>query len=317
MVDIEEGQDFVDLFVHRPGRKRVIASSVGNGFVVAEDELVANTRKGKQVLNVSGTEEAKLIVPAEGDSVAIIGENRKMLIFPATELPEMARGKGVRLQKYKDGGVSDAQDLRNEGRSHLGRLLRPHLHQADGRAPRLGRRTRPGRPPAAEGFSAQQQVCGLGDVALRRLDRSDLRFVIPCGHRRADLAAEESHSKRRDMGQQPLGRIGLVFADDGVGLAAAVIAFDGYLMPEPHVRFVFQVRARFRYWRGAPRRVAQVAGDLGKAPLIVIGACSAQHHLQPVDFRDDQVKATAGHPVGMGADRALVQLLAGRRPPAP
>ena len=109
MVDVEEGQDFVDLFVYRPGAKRLIASNGGNGFVVAEDELIANTRKGKQVLNVSGTDEAKLIVPADGDTVAVIGENRKMLIFPLSELPEMARGKGVRLQKYKDGGISDAR----------------------------------------------------------------------------------------------------------------------------------------------------------------------------------------------------------------
>jgi topoisomerase-4 subunit A len=108
MVDIEEGQDFVDLFVHRPGLKRLIASSVGNGFLVSEDELIANTRKGKQVLNVGGTEEAKVIVPAEGDTVAVIGENRKLIIFRADELPEMARGKGVRLQKYKDGGIADA-----------------------------------------------------------------------------------------------------------------------------------------------------------------------------------------------------------------
>ena len=107
MVDVEEGQDFVDLFVYRPGAKRLIASSVGNGFLVGEDELIANTRKGKQVLNVSGTEEAKLIVPAEGDTVATIGDNRKMLVFPLSELPEMARGKGVRLQKFKDGGITD------------------------------------------------------------------------------------------------------------------------------------------------------------------------------------------------------------------
>jgi len=108
-VDIEEGQDFVDLFVHRPGMKRLIASSSGNGFIVTEDELVANTRKGKQVLNLAGDEEAKLIVPAEGDMVATIGENRKMIVFKRDELPEMARGKGVRLQKYKDGGIADAR----------------------------------------------------------------------------------------------------------------------------------------------------------------------------------------------------------------
>ncbi len=107
MIDMDEGQDIVDLFVYAPGARRVAASSAGNGFVVAEDELIANTRKGKQVLNVSGAEEARLLVPVAGDTIAVIGENRKLLIFPLADLPEMARGKGVRLQKYKDGGISD------------------------------------------------------------------------------------------------------------------------------------------------------------------------------------------------------------------
>jgi topoisomerase-4 subunit A len=84
-----------------------VASRQGYGFVVPEDECLANTRKGKQVLNVSGSEEAKLIVPVEGEMVAIIGDNRKLLVFPLEALPEMTRGKGVRLQKYKDGGLSD------------------------------------------------------------------------------------------------------------------------------------------------------------------------------------------------------------------
>jgi topoisomerase-4 subunit A len=107
MVDMEEGQDIVDLFVYRPGGKRVVASRKGDGFIVAEDELIANTRKGKQVLNLAGAEEARLIVPVEGDMVAVVGDNRKMVVFPLEQLPEMARGKGVRLQKYKDGGLSD------------------------------------------------------------------------------------------------------------------------------------------------------------------------------------------------------------------
>jgi topoisomerase-4 subunit A len=107
MVDIEEGRDLVDLFVYRPGAKRIIASGTGNGFVVAEDELIANTRKGRQVLNLTGAEEARLLVPVIGDHVAVIGENRKMLVFPLHQLPEMTRGKGLRLQKYKDGGLSD------------------------------------------------------------------------------------------------------------------------------------------------------------------------------------------------------------------
>ncbi|CDP54354.1 Topoisomerase IV subunit A [Devosia sp. DBB001] len=114
MVDIEEGHDIVDLFVYRPGAKRVVASSAGNGFVVAEDDLIANTRKGKQVLNVSGDDEARLLVPAAGDMVAVIGQNRKLLIFPAQQLPEMSRGKGVRLQKYKDGGISDLKTFKSE-----------------------------------------------------------------------------------------------------------------------------------------------------------------------------------------------------------
>ncbi|KKB09222.1 DNA topoisomerase IV subunit A [Devosia chinhatensis] len=107
MVDIEEGQDIVELFVYRPGKKRIIASSAGYGFIVAEDDLIANTRKGKQILNVGAAEEAKLIVPCEGDRVAVIGQNRKLLVFPMAQLAVMARGKGVRLQRYKDGGISD------------------------------------------------------------------------------------------------------------------------------------------------------------------------------------------------------------------
>jgi topoisomerase-4 subunit A len=76
---------------------------------VEESELVANTRKGKQALNVTGTEEAKVCVPADGDHVAVVGTNRKMVIFPLNQVPEMARGKGVRLQRYKDGEISDAR----------------------------------------------------------------------------------------------------------------------------------------------------------------------------------------------------------------
>lgn len=107
IVDIEEGQDIVDLFVYRPGKTRIIAASNGYGFRVPEDDLIANTRKGKQILNVSLPDEARLIVPGEGDRVAIIGQNRKLLVFPMAQLATMTRGKGVRLQRYKDGGTSD------------------------------------------------------------------------------------------------------------------------------------------------------------------------------------------------------------------
>ena len=107
MVDVEEGQDSVDIFVYRPGKQRIIASSAGYGFLVGEDDLIANTRKGKQILNVSLPDEARLIVPGDGDRVAVIGQNRKLLVFPMAQLASMSRGKGVRLQRYKDGGISD------------------------------------------------------------------------------------------------------------------------------------------------------------------------------------------------------------------
>ncbi|RFZ88262.1 DNA topoisomerase IV subunit A [Shinella sp. WSJ-2] len=107
MVDMENDQDVLTAFVHDPHRKVIIASQAGNGFVVAETEMVANTRKGKQVMNVGMPDEAKLVVPVRGDHVAVVGENRKMLVFPLAQLPEMTRGKGVRLQRYKDGGISD------------------------------------------------------------------------------------------------------------------------------------------------------------------------------------------------------------------
>jgi len=107
MIDLDESAEIVDLFVYKPGTRRIVASSVGYGFLVAEDDLVANTRKGKQVLNVAAPEEARLIVRADGDRVAIIGQNRKLLVFPLAQMPTMGRGKGVRLQRYRDGGVSD------------------------------------------------------------------------------------------------------------------------------------------------------------------------------------------------------------------
>ncbi|MRG64481.1 DNA topoisomerase IV subunit A [Rhizobium pusense] len=109
MVDMENDQDVLTAFVHDPSRKLLLVSTAGNGFVVAESEMVANTRKGKQIMNVSMPDEAKLAVPVTGDHVAVVGENRKLLAFPLAQIPEMSRGKGVRLQRYKDGGVVDVK----------------------------------------------------------------------------------------------------------------------------------------------------------------------------------------------------------------
>ncbi len=109
MVDLPNEAGIVALFVHRPGAKRLVASDAGDGFVVPEDEVVAQTRAGRQVLNVKGAVKALVCRSVEGDHVASVGENRKLLVFPVSELPEMGRGKGVRLQKFKDGGLSDAR----------------------------------------------------------------------------------------------------------------------------------------------------------------------------------------------------------------
>ncbi|MES0033207.1 DNA topoisomerase IV subunit A [Mesorhizobium sp. M0040] len=107
IVDMDNDQDIVTAFIHDPKRKLLLVSHDGNGFVVPEEEVVANTRKGKQVMNVKAPDEAQRCVSVAGDHLAIVGENRKMLVFPLGEIPEMGRGKGVRLQKYKDGGVLD------------------------------------------------------------------------------------------------------------------------------------------------------------------------------------------------------------------
>jgi topoisomerase IV subunit A len=109
MVDLEENHEFAEMFVHQPGRKLLLAATSGHGFIVPEDEVVAMTRKGKQVLNVEEPAEARCCVPSDGDLVACVGENRKMLVFPLAEVNEMARGKGMILQRYKDGALCDVR----------------------------------------------------------------------------------------------------------------------------------------------------------------------------------------------------------------
>src|SRR5467141_1689846 len=106
-IDMEQDAAIVSLFVSAGGRKFLVASHEGQGFVVSEDDCVGNTRKGKQVLNVEMPNEARAIATVTGDTVAVIGTNHKMVLFPLDQVPEMARGRGVRLQKYKDGGLSD------------------------------------------------------------------------------------------------------------------------------------------------------------------------------------------------------------------
>jgi topoisomerase-4 subunit A len=107
MVDLPNDCEIISIHKFNQENKLIIASDAGDGFVVPMHEVLAQTRNGKQVLNIKGTVKAAVSKIVAGDYVATVGENKKVLIFPLKELPEMQRGKGVRLQKYKDGGLSD------------------------------------------------------------------------------------------------------------------------------------------------------------------------------------------------------------------
>ncbi len=106
-LDLPDDHEINAAFVRKPGRKLLIASRAGKGFIVAEDDVEAMKRSGKQVLNLETGEEAAVCLEVEGDQVAVVGENKKLLIFPLADLPEMTRGKGVKLQSYAKGGLED------------------------------------------------------------------------------------------------------------------------------------------------------------------------------------------------------------------
>jgi topoisomerase-4 subunit A len=108
-VDLGNDQTVIAAFLYKGDRRFLVASSSGHGFIVKEEDCLSSTRKGKQVLNVADASEACVCRPVEGDMVASVGDNRKFLVFPLAEVPEMARGKGVALQKFHDGGLSDAK----------------------------------------------------------------------------------------------------------------------------------------------------------------------------------------------------------------
>jgi topoisomerase-4 subunit A len=126
-IDLPPDADIVTMFVHVPGRKLLVAATSGHGFITNEDDAVAMTKNGKRVLNVKPGVEAAACRPADGDHVAVVGENRKLLIFARDEVPELGRGQGVYLQRYKDGALVDAvaftwkEGLKDEN----GRLFSP------------------------------------------------------------------------------------------------------------------------------------------------------------------------------------------------
>ncbi|MBK1668904.1 DNA topoisomerase IV subunit A [Rhodovibrio sodomensis] len=111
MIDLPNDADVVQILSHKPGRKLLVASDSGHGFIVEEAETVAQKKGGKQILTVPSGHEAKLCrpVPDDADHIAVVGDNRKLLVFPRNELPELSKGRGVFLQRYKDGGLADAK----------------------------------------------------------------------------------------------------------------------------------------------------------------------------------------------------------------
>jgi topoisomerase-4 subunit A len=129
-IDLGNEHDIVAMMIHKPDEKLLVASHDGRGFVVPTNEILAQTKNGRQVLTVPEGEEANVCVPANGDMVAVIGDNRKLLIFKLSEIPEMTRGRGVMLQKYKDGGISDAKVYtKAEGLTwRLGDKIRTETH---------------------------------------------------------------------------------------------------------------------------------------------------------------------------------------------
>jgi topoisomerase-4 subunit A len=111
MIDLDDKVGIVDVFTHRPGAKRVLASKEGYGFILPEEEAIAFRRAGKQVLNGKAL---SCVLLGEADHLAVIGDNGKLLVFPVAELPEMPRGKGVKLQSYREGGLRDAAAFKAE-----------------------------------------------------------------------------------------------------------------------------------------------------------------------------------------------------------
>jgi topoisomerase-4 subunit A len=153
ILELGDDQDSIGMFVHRPGAKRLVAATDGRGFVVPEDEMLAQTRAGKQILNVAGDIEAVVCAPAAGDTVAAMGDNRKLLLFPLSEVPEMGRGRGVRLQSYKDGGLRDVRVFAlKEGWSALSQRIRADEPIKDW----LGARAQAGRLPP-KGFGTKNR----------------------------------------------------------------------------------------------------------------------------------------------------------------
>jgi topoisomerase-4 subunit A len=145
VADLPNDAEIVAALAFTAGERLLVASSGGRGFLVKSDEVLAQTRAGKQILNVGKGEGARFCLAADGDTVAIIGQNRKLLIFRMDEVPELARGRGVILQRYREGGTADIKVFSlAEGLSwRIGERIRTETNLL----PWLGRRATVGRLP--------------------------------------------------------------------------------------------------------------------------------------------------------------------------
>ena len=152
MVALGNEDEAIALLVFDAGRKLLVASSDGRGFVVPESEVVAQTRNGRQVLNLAAGARARVCVPAHGTHIAALGENRRLLVFPLDQLPQMTRGRGVIIQRYKEGGLADAKVFaldqglvwRSGARSRT--LTEGELEDWIGKRAQAGRLPPPGSP---------------------------------------------------------------------------------------------------------------------------------------------------------------------------
>ena len=154
ITDLGNEHDIVNLFLYKPGEKILVASSSGRGFVVKSDEIFAQTKSGKQVLKLKDDDEAVACCKVHGDHVAVLGDNRKLLLFPVKEVPEMVRGRGVIFQRYNKGGLADVKTFYlEEGLSwQSGDRVRRELSLKEW----LGKRSQAGKI-APKGFSRKNR----------------------------------------------------------------------------------------------------------------------------------------------------------------
>ncbi len=160
LADLEESEDIVAVRPYEPGTNLLVIASDARGFVASQDDMVGGTRKGKALMTLDAPVKLQLVVAAKGDHVATVGENRKLLVFPLHQVPRMARGKGMRLQRYKDGGLSDAKMFTlADGLTWKDTSGRTWTVAADELRDWLGNRAEAGRLPP-KGFPKNNKFAG-------------------------------------------------------------------------------------------------------------------------------------------------------------